>query len=61
MTDVMVYSPDGPSASKAGQSLRRHSNHRVLGDLMPGDLPWVITSGKALGRADLSTGLRNRR
>lgn len=56
MTDVLVYSPDGPSAWKAGHPLRWHSSHRVLGDLVPGDRLWVITSGKALGRPDPSAG-----
>jgi hypothetical protein len=56
VTDVMVYSPDGPSAWMCGHPLRWHSSHRVLGDLVPGDRLWVMTSGKALGRPDTSAG-----
>ncbi len=56
MTDALVYSPDCPAAWKAGHPLRWHSSHRVLGDLLPGDRLWVITSGKALGRPVPSAG-----
>jgi hypothetical protein len=56
MTDVLVYSRNGPPICKIGHTPRWHSSHRALGDLMPGDRLWVITSGKALGRADPSAG-----
>lgn len=56
MTDVMVYSPDGPLAWKSGHPLRWHSSHRALGDLVPGDRLWVVTSGKAVGQPNPSAG-----
>jgi hypothetical protein len=56
MTDVLVYSPDGSTRWMGGHPLRWHSSHRVLGDLVPGDRLWVVTSGKGLGRSDQSAG-----
>lgn len=56
MTDVLVYWKDYRPEKARGQSLRWHSNHRVFGDLLPGDRLWVVTSGKSLGRDDASAG-----
>jgi hypothetical protein len=56
MTDVLVYSPVYHKDTIEGQPLRWHSNHRVFGDLLPGDRLWVITPGKSLGLPDQSTG-----
>ena len=56
MTDVLVYRPDYRKSTAKGDALRWHSNHRVFGDLLPGDRLWVITPGKSLGRPDSSAG-----
>jgi len=56
MTHVLVYWPDYRSNSAAGDARRWHSNHRVFGDLLPGDRLWVVTSGKSLGLEDESAG-----
>jgi len=56
MTDVLVYRPDYRKSTAKGDALRWHSNHRVFGDLLPGDRLWVITAGKSLGRPDQSAG-----
>ena len=49
MTDVLVYSPEYRKDTMERHPLRWHSNHRVFGDLLPGDRLWVITPGKSLG------------
>jgi hypothetical protein len=49
MTDVMVYNPGYRLQPPKKEERRRHSNHRVFGNLVPGDRPWVVTSGKSLG------------
>ena len=56
MTDVLVYRPDYRKSTAKGDALRWHSNHRVFGDLLPGDRLWVIAPGKSLGRPDQSAG-----
>jgi hypothetical protein len=56
MTDVLVYSPEYCNETMERHPLRWHSNHRVFGDLLPGDRLWVITPGKSLGRPDQSAG-----
>jgi hypothetical protein len=56
MTDVLVYSPQHCMDTMKRHPLRWHSNHRVFGDLLPGDRLWVITPGKSLGRPDQSAG-----
>ena len=56
MTDVLVYSPEYSTDSMGEHPLRWHSNHRVIGDLLPGDRLWVVTPGKSLGRPDQSVG-----
>jgi hypothetical protein len=56
MTDVLVYSPRGPEVSMRGHPLRWHSNHCAIGELMPGDRLWVVTSGRSLGLPDQSAG-----
>ena len=48
--------PDYRKSTVKRDALRWHSNHRVFGDLLPGDRLWVITSGKSLGRPDQSAG-----
>lgn len=56
MTDVLVYWKDyRPEKAQSG-SLRWHSNHRVFGDLLPGDRLWVVTSGRSLGKDDENAG-----
>lgn len=56
MTDVLVYWKAYRPEKARGECLCWHSNHRVCGDLLPGDRLWVITSGKSLGRDDASAG-----
>ena len=56
MTDVLVYWKDYQPEQTPGTCLYWHSNHRVFGDLLPGDRLWVVTSGKSLGRDDESAG-----
>jgi len=56
MIDVLVYWKTYRPEKSRGTCLRWHSNHRVFGDLLPGDRLWVITSGKSLGRDDASAG-----
>ena len=56
MTDVLVYWKAYRPEKTRGECLRWHSNHRVFGDLLPGDRLWVVTSGKSLGRDDASAG-----
>jgi hypothetical protein len=54
--DVVVYDKHYRYDPAQSQTLCWHSNHRVFGDLLPGDRLWVITSGKSLGRDDASAG-----
>jgi len=56
MTDVLVYWPDYPKNTAAGDARRWHSNHCVFSDLLPGDRLWVVTSGRCLGLEDESAG-----
>jgi hypothetical protein len=56
MTDVLVYWKDYQPEKARSECLHWHSNHRVFGDLLPGDRLWVVTSGKSLGRDDQSAG-----
>lgn len=37
-------------------ALRWHSNHRIFGDLLPGDRLWVVTTGKCLGLEHATAG-----
>jgi hypothetical protein len=56
MTDVLVYCPEYRSSAVRPHAPRWHSNHRVLGQLRPGDRLWVITSGRSLGFPNESAG-----
>jgi hypothetical protein len=56
MTDVLIYWKDYRPEKARSTTLRWHSNHRVFGDLLPGDRLWVVSSSKSLGRADESAG-----
>jgi hypothetical protein len=56
MTDVLVYWPDYLESAVDRDACRWHSNHRLFGNLLPGDRLWVVTSGKSLGRPDPSAG-----
>ena len=56
MTDVLVYRKAYQPETARGACLHWHSNHRVFGDLLPGDRLWVVTSGKSLGRDDDNAG-----
>jgi hypothetical protein len=56
MTDVMVYEPEYERITWTEGARRWHSNHRVFGDLLPGDRLWVITSGKRVGLENDSAG-----
>jgi hypothetical protein len=56
MTDVLVYWKTYQPKTARGACLHWHSNHRVFGDLLPGDRLWVVTSGKSLGREDANAG-----
>jgi hypothetical protein len=56
MTDVLVYWKVYRSETARGECLQWHSNHWVFGDLLPGDRLWVVTSGKSLGRNEVSAG-----
>ena len=56
MTDVLIYWKDYRPEKARSATLRWHSNHRVFGDLLPGDRLWVVTSGRSLGRDDKSAG-----
>ena len=49
MTNVLVYWPDYRMNSAKRETPQWHSNHRIFGDLLPGDRLWVVTSGKSLG------------
>ena len=48
MTDILVFWRDFRKNTAKDDALRWHSNARVLGDLMPGDRLWLVTSGQAL-------------
>jgi hypothetical protein len=56
MTDVLVYWKDYQPKTARGACLHWHSNHRMFGDLLPGDRLWVVTSGKSLGHEDENAG-----
>ena len=56
MTDVMVYDKDYRPETAQAKTPCWHSNHRVFGDLLPGDRLWVVTSGKRVGRQDGNAG-----
>ena len=56
MTDVLVYWKVYRSDTARGECLHWHSNHRVFGDLRPGDRLWVVTSGKRLERHEERAG-----
>ena len=59
-TDVMIYWRDYRQnwiRQFAGEhAYFWHSNARVIGDLMPGDCLWIITSGKCLRREPQQAG-----
>jgi hypothetical protein len=48
MTDILVYWRDFRKNTAKGNALRWHSKARVLGELLPGDRLWLVTSGQAL-------------
>lgn len=48
MTDVLVFWRDFRKNTAHGDTLRWHSNARVLGELFPGDRLWLVTSGQSL-------------
>jgi hypothetical protein len=56
MTDVLVYWKTNQLETARDEYLHWHSNHRLFGDLLPGDRLWVVTSGKSLGRDDANAG-----
>jgi hypothetical protein len=56
MTDVLVYWKTYRPETARGACLHWHSNHRIFGDLLPGDRLWVVTSGKSLERDDANAG-----
>jgi hypothetical protein len=47
MTDVLIYWRDYRKNAE-GQIMAWHSNAKLLGELLPGDRLWFITSGKNL-------------
>jgi hypothetical protein len=56
VTDVLVYSPNYREGTAKARARQWHSNHRVFGDLVPGDRLWVVTSGRSLGPENASAG-----
>ena len=49
MTDVLIYWRDYRK-NAGGQVTAWHSNAKLLGELLPGDRLWFVTSGKNLGQ-----------
>jgi hypothetical protein len=48
MTDVLVFWRDYRKNTAKRDALRWHSKARILGELLPGDRLWLVTSGQAL-------------